>query len=610
MKSHLFPLRFVFFPLWLALITVFRAEARLWQPRPPHPRICQPTCQITRMETRVSCLHNETLANMNGLERTYTGRGVLVGIIDTGIEYNHLNFRDPLTGETRLQAAVLYRQEEGEPDQVREYYDDPLLIDTLTTDTRLNSHGTHTAGIAAGSYSELGLQGMSPEAGLMLCGTVSLNDDRLIDAMALTFAKADELGVPCVINLSIGNPVDWKDGLTPFCLACDSLTDGGNAPGRIIVVSAGNDGAKDFTTDHVFADDEPVFALLQPTIAKGQTAYLNPNVDVYCSDSLSLSLDFVLFDTLTHAIIDCPFEQHLLDTLEISHHGRRHLCLDADTCLMGNYPNQLLAARFVGQPGSEMTAYYINNMSVDFAILTGPDRRWLRGSPDHSISDLCCSDAVLSVGAYSAVDTVVNIFERPVAALAPQGQVCSFSSYGETWQGVAKPDVICPGASVISSFSSYWEEKIKYYYTSGRYLDSPMMKVVTPQPDDEPWYRPDEPGRTYYWIHSVGTSQSSPVMAGIIALWLEACPTLSVRDVRNILQRTSHFDHFCLTAPSSVMQAGSGKADALGGLKEVLSQEQGILQIEEDPGISTPRYFDLLGRQVSAQSSGIKIIVR
>lgn len=594
--------------LSLCLMVIQGVCARSWQPWRPHPRVYQPTCLATRQATQVSVLHDEALTLEQGLSRIYTGRGVLLGVIDVGIEYNHVNFRDPQTGKSRLKAAVLYRPEEGGADEVREYYDDPLQLDTLTTDTRFNSHGTHTAGIAAGSYPGLGLQGMAPEADLMLCGTSSLTDERVIDALRLIFARADELDVPCVVNLSIGNPVDWKDGLTPFCLACDSLTDGGRAPGRIIVASAGNDGAKPFACQHLFTDQETVYALLQPASSWGLTYYYNPNVDVYCSDSMSLQLDYVLYDTLHHTFEPCPFEQHLLDSLEAGHEYRRHLCLDADTCKMADYPNRLLAARFKGCPGSSMTAYYINDMSVEYPILSGPDDRWLRGTSDHSISDLCCTDAVISVGAYSAVDSVTNIFGRQLAALASEGEICSFSSYGKTWQEEPKPDVLCPGASVVSSFSSYWEDKISYYYTSGRYLNSPMMHVVTPTESDEPWYRPEEPDRSYYWIHSVGTSQSSPAMAGIIALWLEANPSLSVRDVRDIVRRTSHFDDQCLHAPSAVMQAGSGKADALAGMLEVLNLTQGIDQVSEAK--AQPDSYDLLGRRVGDTACDSRLVIR
>lgn len=550
------------------------------------------TCFNTRQETGVAELHgfSTEIPEVHG----YTGQGVLIGMIDTGIEYNHLNFLSPATGQTRLKGAVLYRSEEGDAADIREYYTQPAQIDTLTTDNSDKAHGTHTTGVAAGSYPGLGLQGMAPEADLMLCGTKVLKDDRLIDALYQTFALADELDEPCVVNLSIGNPIGWKDGLSPLNLACEALTDGGKAPGRVIVFSAGNDGAKPYVAHHEFQDSLPVYALLQPYRQQGEDVYINPNLDVYCSDSLPLRLDYHLYDTLRHEFLPLPFEQHLLDTIEAGHSNRRHLLLDADTCHMSPYPNCRLAAQLQGTPGSSFTLYYINRESVSYAILPGgTGSQWLCGSPEGSISDLCTTQSVLSAGAYCAVDSLVNIFGRVHHPDAPRHHVCGFSSYGHSWQGDAYPDVLCPGAAIISGYSRFWADMVTYYYTSGRYLDSPMMYVITPEAG----------GPTYYWVHAVGTSLSAPVLAGIIALWMQACPTLSVQVIRQILRQSSRFDDYCMQAPGGLLQAGCGKVDAVAGLQAVLALAGQTITTLPEP--TTGVCFDLMGRPLRSANSGL-----
>lgn len=565
------------------------------------------TCLNAREESRASILHDEELSSTYGFSHNYKGKGVLIGMVDTGIQYNHINFKNPETGKSRLKGAVLYRPEEGAADSVREYYTESAQIDTLTTDYVEAAHGTHTSGVAGGSYLGLNLQGMAPEADLMLCGTSVLEDDRVIDALQMTFARADELGEPCVINLSIGNPVDWKDGKSAICLACEAMTDNGNAPGRAIVFSSGNDGNKNFTIDYQFVDTLPVYTLLQPAVIKDKTYYINPNIEAYCRDSLPVELDFVLYDTLSKSFEELPFEQHLLDTLEAGHDNCRHLCIDADTCDMSAFPHKFFVARLRGSVGSPITLYYINNNSVNYAMSDFElGDHWLSGSAAHSISDLCCTDAVLSVGAYSAVDSLTNIFGKTIYPWSPLGEVCSFSSYGPSCDGTPKPDVIAPGASVVSSFSSYWEDKIIYYYTSGRYLNSPMMYAVTPEGDDQ----------IYYWTHDVGTSMSAPVVAGIIALWMEACPELSVNDIRSILQKTSRFDDYCFNAPGGSIQAGFGKIDAVAGLKEVLAMT-GIEKIC-DVVSNDKSCFNLRGQRVEEKDitnglyvkGGRKIYVR
>ena len=570
-------------------------------------------CLNTRIETGASTLHDAALARAEGLSQGYTGRGVVVGIVDTGIEYNHLNFLNPETGATRLRGAILYRPEEGAIDSIREVYTEPCQLDTLTTDDVLNDHGTQTAGVAAGSYAAplappqegmSSLQGMAPEADLVLCGTSVLEDDRLIDGLVQIFARADELGEPCVVNLSIGNPIGWKDGKSAFCLACEALTEGGDAPGRAIVLSAGNDGAKNYTAHCALQDTLTRCLLLEPVVKNGQSTYYNPNLDVYCSDSLPLGIDYALYDTLLGEWQELPFEQHRWDTLEAGHDGRRHIIIDCDTCQMSAWPHCLLAARMkspYSETAREVTLYYINNESVGYDILPGPGEGdcWIEGSPDLSISDMCCTDAVLSVGAYSACDSLINVFGRTQYPWCPRGEVCDFSSYGPTAQGTMKPDAIAPGASVVTSLSSFHEDRITYYYTSGRYLNSPMMYVVTPEGST----------RSYYWLQNVGTSLSSPAVAGIIALWMEACPTLTVRQIRDVMRSTCRWDDYCAEAPRGTVQAGFGKVDAMAGMRAVLS----LASLSEpiiDPttsrphnlSTSQPHTFDLLGRPHSGTS--------
>ena len=118
------------------------------------------------------------------------------------------------------------------------------------------------------------------------------------------------------------------------------------------------------------------------------------------------------------------------------------------------------------------------------------------------------------------------------------------------------------------------------------------MYVVSPEGDDQ----------TYYWIHSVGTSQSSPVVAGIIALWMEACPSLSIRDIRSILQKTSRFDDNCLMAPGGPIQSGFGKIDAVAGMKEVLAM-MGIETVRNDAAKSSD-CFNLQGQRLVSKVSG------
>ena len=104
-----------------------------------------------------------------GLPHTYTGKGVVVGIVDGGIDFNHIAFRDKddnsrvkkvMTGFDKNKNLISYTS--------------LLSIAFLETDYKKESHGTHVAGIAAGSvvsdYTKRDVRGMAPEADLVLCG--------------------------------------------------------------------------------------------------------------------------------------------------------------------------------------------------------------------------------------------------------------------------------------------------------------------------------------------------------------------------------------------------------------------------------------------------------
>ena len=79
-------------------------------------------------------------------------------------------------------------------------------------------------------------------------------------------------------------------------------------------------------------------------------------------------------------------------------------------------------------------------------------------------------------------------------------------------------------------------------------------------------------GRTYAWNANSGTSMSTPVVAGVIALWLQAKPTLTTQDVLGVLSRTCrHYDP-SLTYPNN--SYGYGEIDAYRGLFDVLGLDR------------------------------------
>ena len=80
----------------------------------------------------------------------------------------------------------------------------------------------------------------------------------------------------------------------------------------------------------------------------------------------------------------------------------------------------------------------------------------------------------------------------------------------------------------------------------------------------------------YAWNSNSGTSMASPVVAGAIALWLEADPTLSPTDIKDILAKTCRHPDPSLDYPNNTY--GQGEIDVYAGLVEVLRRKATGLQ--------------------------------
>jgi subtilisin family serine protease len=110
--------------------------------------------------------------------------------------------------------------------------------------------------------------------------------------------------------------------------------------------------------------------------------------------------------------------------------------------------------------------------------------------------------------------------------------------------GLTKPDVVAPGTNVVSAYSHIYH---------------PEKHVVASSELD---------GTLYHWGADSGTSMSAPVVAGVIALWLQANPGLTPDDIRGVLSRTCRQPEQGMGYPNSIY--GYGEIDAYRGLLDVL----------------------------------------
>lgn len=195
-----------------------------------------------------------------------TGAGVIVGIIDFGLDVTLDDFRDD-DGATRI--AFLWDQSlkpkggERSPDRF-DYgveYDaddinralrapDPFAL--IRHDPQQAAHGTHVAGIAVGNGRSNDARfpagrfiGVAPEATIIFVQAAADDVDssftdsaHVAEAISYVFQKATDLGMPCVINMSLGQNGGSHDGESVVERAIDRLLE---QRGRAFVAAAGNE---------------------------------------------------------------------------------------------------------------------------------------------------------------------------------------------------------------------------------------------------------------------------------------------------------------------------------------------------------------------------------
>ena len=181
---------------------------------------------------------------------------MIVGIIDTGIDYNHEDFMDA-DGNSRILSIWDQKRHGGpSPTEIQGSYgtecDSESISDGSCPMIDSDGHGTHVAGTAAGRDPVYG--GVAPDANIIVVSYDSSLDlgsgyadtifsTNICQAAYYVFEKASELGMPAVVNLSLGTHIGPHDGTSLFEECLSGLVNG--ASGRAIVAAAGNEYSDD-----------------------------------------------------------------------------------------------------------------------------------------------------------------------------------------------------------------------------------------------------------------------------------------------------------------------------------------------------------------------------
>ncbi len=495
---------------------------------------------------------------LSPLIQGYDGKDVVVGIIDSGLDFTHPDFKDSLGQSRVLWIWDHVLTNAGNTPQPYNYGQQfsKNMIDAGNAAAHIDqiAHGTHVTGIATANGDSLAaFKGAAPKADIIAVKiNQTLNDDAFLssvaDAVNYIFSKADSLNKPCVINISYGTYFGSHDGKDLQAQAIDNLISSQN--GRMVVAAAGNLGnyplhlqqtPNSDSTFTWFANASSLYIEfwadtadlnnVQFTIGADKTAAGFENRAQLPWTSISSKLGILAYDTIR------SFSGNRIATLQTYGQliGNRYSMIYYILPDSGSY-NFRLMSRGTGK---------LDVWSFDM-ISTGLPNPTIYPSvihyklPDFSqniCSSFQCSDKVICTGQYVNRNNYIDVNGNVQSFPTTEGALGASSSRGPTRDGRIKPDITSTGEVTLSA-----------------------LKLSSAA-----WFLANQPYKLAQGglhIRDGGTSSASPAVAGAIALYLQKNPTASWQDIRN---------HVILCAKQDIYTGnnlpdnnwGAGKLDAM-----------------------------------------------
>ena len=507
------------------------------------------------------------------LPHAFTGKDVMIGIIDVGLEVTHPNFYNAdgtVLRVTRfLDQFATDDEEYGQPIELgREYTTEADIKGKgYSGDSYRQYHGTHCLGISAGSGHTTPYRGVAYEAELAAADSKVAGDSCYGSAnelalMQYIFNYADERQMPCVITYSI-----VFNALPGDCELFEEAISRLVGPGHILVAAAGNE-SLNWTYVCKPKGMSEAGTLLLGNDTDG-IAYLYSK-DLFTLKVINVHMELVEGSLKGDSLVYTPTEGRVEKQLA----GKFVTIEKIDTCYTISFTfdetDTDANAVILVIEGKDSFVQMVAGMDYTFYNSSYIDPRCCNATNDHNINLPGCLPSVITVGALNTRPEFINIDGDTIVAFGqytPEGTIALFSSQGPTLDGLIKPDVVAPGINIISSANSHYEQD---------YYDLMVAKSTFE-------------GREYPWIASSGTSMATPCMAGIIALWLQANPALSPDDVKRIIRETSH--PIGDEIPNNTY--GYGLADAYAGILNILGLPTAIANLsQQQPSALTIRPAD------------------
>jgi subtilisin family serine protease len=517
----------------------------------------------------------------------YTGKGVVVGIFDTGLDFRHKDFRKK-TDNTQTRILAIWDQgvtggttpanynygSEWTNAQLNAALQNPNNINTHD----VSGHGTHVTGSAAG------LRGIAPDADIVFVkglidwasdSTIYQDTKSILDGLSYMKEKAAAAGKPCVVNLSVGYGIGTPhDGTSLVEQGMDFLVN--NNPGFFVVVAMGNENGSDQHWGGFELTQDSVWTYMKRGMLYG--VFNSASQD---STFISFSIDSVVTESInwnrlsTQKVV-LQTEWFSLPTIKNTPGGIKFpaFFVNGDTAVMihllaADYDATRTEVRLFVTPiysdfndayvvfpvtrvsfkGKGMVHAWWENHQVPYlddaswAENRKEDARMRASDNFYTVNILAGGYKTIAVGATVNQASFINLSGQTILGQNyyedSAGAFAHFSNLGPTTDGRKKPDIAVPGINVASSFS--------------RDAQFPSMWVADP-----------------FTIVLSGTSMAAPMVSGAIALYLEKNQSATFQQVKTALTTNAIVDTFVTkfgAVPNN--HFGYGKLDiykAMGGM--------------------------------------------
>jgi minor extracellular serine protease Vpr len=462
--------------------------------------------------------------------QSITGKGIRVGILDTGIDYNHPDFAVGSGKSKKIKGGKDFA------DNDNDFYDNGS-----TFRSGFPPHGTHVAGITAGNNISNSIRkGMAPDADLYIYKIFSNNSSGADPSDIIAAINQSVIDKCHVINMSIGNPypIESIDQTSPYYLAVQNAT----KAGVVVVCGAGNDGSRSVSQKFVIASP----GIFEPAIqVAGSDDRMNVFFQLKLPDGSFQRMNCPKFfytppfpyQGSPIDIIDCGFGMPTdFDGIDV----KGKIALVSRGPKSGGLPfkDKNLNAKKAGALGIITYNYDEEVMENATLVTETEDPKKLNFIPNMSMSGINAT-------------ILKNALQKGAKLVFPKESnitLYDMSSAGPCLSGddnIFKPEVSSPGKQINSAVMS---------------TDKNKKKIENPYED---------------WD---GTSMATPGVTGVVALVRQAHPTWNTYDVKAVLMNTADIimNQIC-DIPYSFLNQGSGQVNAISAI--------------EAPVITTPPSF-------------------